>query len=147
MQPPHRWLRVGYFLSGHRSRQGALLLPDRGHDGVLWCATRFLLSNSGFKKKKTEKRSSLRNLKLLHGNNSIWSTFFVLQSNFTHFLRAQAVIWGGTAGSKCQPVILGLLPSFGVWYSLEGHIFRLGAQAIIWEGRPRNAPYGAWPAQ
>ena len=38
--------------------------------------------------------------------------FFVLERNFTHFSRTQATIWDGTA-SKCQPVALSLLFSFG----------------------------------
>ena len=66
-----------------------------------------------------------QNLRLLHDIHLTWPAFFVLEKNFTHFLGAQAAIWGTTA-SKCHPTALKPLVYLGAQFSLGGHIFHLG---------------------
>ena len=52
----------------------------------------------------------------------------------------------GAQVSNCNPVAPSLLLSLGHNIRLGGTILVLGAQAVIWEARPRNVPRGDGPA-
>ena len=94
-----------------------------GHDGILWCGSRFLPTNSAEqnKQKVFGAKSWASSWRLL--------VFFVLERNFSH-------AWGGGGAQvpKCTPVAPGLLFSFE-------------AQSSLGEGAgPQNAPHRAGPA-
>ena len=86
-------------------------------------------------------------------NRSLSQTFYEIRCESTKITKKQFLL----ANSRAVNTNLGVLgldlhsssPEpvnfFGTQFSLGGHNFRLGAQAVIWGGTARNAPRGAGP--
>ena len=111
-------------------------LPRR--DGILWCGSRFLPTNSGL---KTKKKSSARNLRLrlcVHSCFSSWNETLLTFGGHKQY-------FGGAQALKCIPVTPGLLLSFGAQFSLEGNFSFREVQAVIWGEAAPKCSFDARP--